>query len=70
MVIMGRMDIIRRMHITGMSVVRGGRGAGGSLVTTGIIGRIDIIPDRMDIADRHGASAALIPLLRLRVKGF
>ncbi len=32
------MNIIHRMHITGMSVVAGGRRAGGSMVTTGIIG--------------------------------
>jgi hypothetical protein len=38
-----RMGIIRPMDITGMSVVVGGRRAGGSLVTTGITGRIDII---------------------------
>jgi hypothetical protein len=42
------MDITRRMDITGMSVVPGGRGAGGNLVTTGIIGRIDIITGRID----------------------
>ena len=40
-------DIIRRMGITGMSVVPGGRGAGGNPVTTGIIGRIDIITGRI-----------------------
>ena len=56
MVITGPTDITRHMHIIGTSVVPGGRAAGGNLVTTGIIGRIDIIPDRMDIADRHGAS--------------
>jgi hypothetical protein len=47
------MDIItpRRGDITGMSVVPGGRDAGGNLVTTGITGRIDIITitGRMDI---------------------
>jgi hypothetical protein len=51
------MDITRRMDITGMSVVPGGRGAGGNLVTTGIIGRIDIITGRMDITDRIDAIA-------------
>ena len=43
-----RMGIIRPMDTPGMSVVVGGRRAGGSLVTTGIGGRIDII-GRMDI---------------------
>jgi hypothetical protein len=45
------MDIItpRRGDITGLSVVPGGRDAGGNLVTTGITGRIDIITGRMDI---------------------
>ena len=51
------MDITRRMDITGMSVVPGGRGAGGNLVTTGIIGRIDIITGRMDITGRIDAIA-------------
>ena len=40
------MPILRPMDITGMFVVAGGRRAGGSLVTTGIGGRIDI-PDRI-----------------------
>jgi hypothetical protein len=57
MVIIGPTDIIRRMHITGMSVVPGGRGADGNPVTTGIIGRIDILIDRMDTAGRDGISA-------------
>ena len=51
------MDITRRMDITGMSVVPGGRGAGGNLVTTGIIGRIEIITGRMDIIGRIDAIA-------------
>ena len=49
MVITGPTDIIRRMGITGTSVVPGGRGAGGSLGTTGIIGQIDM--DHMDTTD-------------------
>jgi len=49
MAITGRMGITSRMHITrgmvipGLFVVPGGRGAGRSPVTTGIIGRLDII---------------------------
>ena len=50
--IIGRMDITRRMDITDMSVVPGGRGAGGNPVTTGITGRIDILTGRMDITGR------------------
>ena len=38
-----RMDITRPMAITGMFVVPGGRGAVGSLGTTRMSGRIDII---------------------------
>jgi len=53
MVITGPTDITRHMHIIGTSVVPGGRAAGGNLVTTGIIGRIDIITDRMGIVGRR-----------------
>jgi len=52
-----RMHIIRPMRITGMSVVPGGRGAGGSLATTGIIGQIDTDP--MDITGRLFASGMI-----------
>lgn len=55
-VIIGPTDIIRPIPTTGTSVVLGGRGAGGSLVTTGIIGQIDIITDRMDTTGRLVAS--------------
>ena len=41
--ITSRMPIIRGMDITGLFVVPGGKGADWSLVTTRIIGRLDII---------------------------
>jgi hypothetical protein len=41
--ITNRMHIIRGMAITGLFVARGGKGAGWSLVTTRIIGRLNII---------------------------
>ena len=44
-----RMGITRGMDLPGMFAVLGGRGAGGSLVTTRITGRIDIIA-RIDTA--------------------
>jgi hypothetical protein len=50
MVITGPTDITRRMRIIGMSVGPGGRGASGNLDTTGTIGRIDIITERIDTA--------------------
>jgi hypothetical protein len=47
MVTIRPMHIIRLMPIPDMFAAPGGRAVGGSLVTTGIIGRIDTT-DRMD----------------------
>ena len=64
-----RMGIIRPTDITGMSVVLGGRGAGGNPATTGITGRIDIIGHIAKVSLFSVESTALRRRLRIHLIG-